>query len=75
MNCTFQITKSEWAIGTTPGGTDIQGFVSVGLSTSAKNKDLQEVLHDNTTYYATVRVYNGAGLRTEKVSAGVFKLS
>src|SRR5207245_1404706 len=29
------IIKYEWAIGTAPGGTTIQGFVNVGLATRA----------------------------------------
>ena len=31
------ITQYEWAVGTTPGGTQTQAFTNVGLSTSATN--------------------------------------
>jgi hypothetical protein len=65
------IAGYEWAIGTTSGGTDIQGFTSVGITgTSATNSSL--ALTDGTTYYVTVRATNGVGLSTDVTSDGVF---
>ena len=53
------ITGYEWAIGTTSGGTNIQGYTSVGTSTSATNSSLS--LTSGTKYYVTVRATNGDG--------------
>ncbi len=63
------ITGYEWAIGTTSGGTNIQGFTSVGAATTATNSSLS--LTSGTTYYATVRATNGAGLQSIATSNGV----
>ncbi len=63
------ITGYEWAIGTTPGGTNVQGWTSVGMATSATNSSLS--LASGTTYYVTVRATNGAGLQTTATSDGV----
>jgi len=59
----------EWAIGTTVGGTQVQGFVPVGLSTNATNSSLS--LTSGVTYYVTVRATNGVGLQTVATSNGV----
>jgi predicted GH43/DUF377 family glycosyl hydrolase len=63
------VVSYEWAIGTTPGGTDIQGWANVGLSTSATNGSL--TLVNGTTYYVSVRATNGAGLQTTITADGV----
>jgi hypothetical protein len=63
------ITGYEWAIGSTPGGTQLQGFNGVGLSTSASNSGL--TLTIGNTYYVTIRATNGAGLTTNATSDGV----
>ena len=63
------IVDYSWAIGTAPFSTDVQGFVSVGLSTEAELSGL--LLTHNTTYYVTVTATNGAGLVTRETSAGV----
>lgn len=58
-----------WALGTTPGGTDVQDFIDVGPSTHAANTAL--TLAVGTRYYATVRAWNGAGQMLEARSDGV----
>ncbi|MBI3183425.1 MAG: hypothetical protein HYZ28_14905, partial [Myxococcales bacterium] len=63
------VTRYEWAIGTTVGGTEVQGFVDVGLSTSASASALS--LASGTTYYLTVRATNGAALTATATSDGV----
>lgn len=63
------IAGYEWAIGTTPGGTETQAFTSVGLVTSASNTAL--TLSTGATYYASVRATNGAGLTTTATSDGL----
>jgi hypothetical protein len=62
------ITGFEWAIGTTPGASDVQGFVPVGLALEASATGLSLV---TTTYYVTVRATNGVGGTFEATSDGV----
>ncbi len=59
----------SWAVGTTPGGTDVRGFVDVGGATTATDPAL--VLSFGTTYYVTVRGANRAGLEVSLTSDGV----
>jgi N-acetylneuraminic acid mutarotase len=63
------IVGYSWAIGTTSGGTDLQGFVSVGLSTTATTSGL--ALTNGSKVFVTVRAQNGAGLLTSRTSKGV----
>ena len=63
------VTGYEWAIGTTPGGVDVQGFISIGLAASATNGGLGLV--QGTTYFVTVRATNGAGSTSMAGSDGV----
>ncbi|MDQ7779023.1 MAG: PQQ-binding-like beta-propeller repeat protein, partial [Planctomycetota bacterium] len=63
------IQAYEWAIGTTPGGTDVQGFLDVGLLTGATNGTVS--LWHGQTCFATVRARNNAGLTTTATSDGV----
>jgi len=51
-----------YAIGTTPGGTDIAGWTANGTALSVIKGDLS--ISDGTTYYFVVQAENGAGLRT-----------
>ena len=53
-------------IGTVEGGTQLQSFISVGLSTFAQNSSLR-LIH-NSVVYVTVMAVNGAGLRTVSYS-------
>ena len=59
-----------WAIGSSPGATDIQDFKSVGLDEIAANDQLGGIIQDNHTYYATLTARNGAGLVLRNVSSG-----
>ncbi len=54
------IAQYEYAIGTTPCGTNIVGWTNNGLSTSVTRTSLS--LTVGMTYYFTIRVKNGAGL-------------
>jgi hypothetical protein len=63
------VTGYEWAIGIAPGGTTVQGFTAVGLSTNATNSAL--ALANGATYYITVRGANGVGLTSTASSNGV----
>lgn len=53
------IASYEWAIGTSPGGTQVQTWASVGGNTSAANSTL--VLEPGQTYFCAVRAYDAAG--------------
>ena len=64
------IAKYEWAIGSSPGGTDVQPFVNVGSATSATASGLS--LQVGRTYYLTVQATNAEGLATTVSSDGVF---
>ncbi|KAI8509825.1 hypothetical protein Bbelb_122530 [Branchiostoma belcheri] len=56
------IVKYEWAIGTVQGGTQLQGFKSVGRRTSARNESLH--LQHGSSVHVTVVATNAAELRT-----------
>ncbi|KAL8577054.1 hypothetical protein ACOMHN_049914 [Nucella lapillus] len=56
------VVDYQWAIGTTPGGEDIQGYVSTGRNPSGKNDQLLGVISHNTRYYVSYKCTNGAGL-------------
>ncbi|XP_066289112.1 uncharacterized protein [Branchiostoma lanceolatum] len=66
-----QVVEYNWAIGTTPRGTDVQPFRSNGLKEIAVNSDLEGFLHHGSTYYVTLRAVNGAGLQSVVTSPGV----
>ena len=70
--CLCLIQENLWAIGTQPGGTDIQDFVSVGLEQIASNSDLAGYLFHNHTYYVTLRGINGAGIAKTINCPGMF---
>lgn len=63
------ISAFEWAIGTTPGATNVLAFTSVGTAGSATKSGL--ALTSGTTYYVTARATNGAGLQSTATSDGV----
>ena len=65
------VVDYQWSIGTTPGGFNIQPFLSVGTSLRAENADLLGLLAHNTTYYVTVIATNGAGLSANATSSGI----
>ncbi|XP_070564497.1 uncharacterized protein [Ptychodera flava] len=65
------IKECQWAIGTTPGGVDIQDFVSVGNASSASNDKLHGVLQNRYKYFVTVKAIDEAGLETYAHTTGV----
>lgn len=61
------IASYQWAIGTTPGGTDKQDYTPVGLATSATNSSLS--LSNGVTYFVSVRATDNAGNVSNVVSS------
>lgn len=53
------IAEYRWSIGTTPGGTELQSWRSVGTSTQASNSALS--LAVGTIVFCSVRGYDAAG--------------
>jgi hypothetical protein len=53
------VASYEYAIGTTPGGTQTRDWTSVGLATSVNAQSL--VMTYGTTYYVSVRAQDGVG--------------
>ena len=51
-----------WAIGTTPGGQDIQNYTSTGLNPTGKNDQLFGIITHNVRYYVSYKCVNGGGL-------------
>ncbi|KAI0212797.1 hypothetical protein LSAT2_002238 [Lamellibrachia satsuma] len=66
-----KVVETWWAIGSTPGGADVQPLVSIGTAAFAMNKSLEGLLLENQTYYVTLVSVNGAGLTTTNTSQGV----
>jgi subtilisin-like proprotein convertase family protein len=63
------ISTYYWAIGSTPGGYNIQGYTSVGTATSATKTGLSLV--SGRTYYVSIRALNGVGLNATAISDGI----
>ena len=63
------IAYYEYAIGSTPNGTDVVSFLNVGFNTHVIASKLSLV--SGLTYYATVRAYDYVGLSTVAISSGV----
>ncbi|XP_019642103.1 PREDICTED: uncharacterized protein LOC109483513 [Branchiostoma belcheri] len=67
-----EVVECQWAVGTSPGQTDVQNFTSVGPEQNlVYNNKLEGKLSNRQTYYVTVRLVNGAGLVSEKTTTGV----
>ena len=62
------IAGYRWAVGTSPGATDVLPFTTVGTTPGAI---ATVALVDGTTYYVTVEATNGAGLVVTASSNGV----
>ncbi|XP_002736788.1 uncharacterized protein LOC100378079, partial [Saccoglossus kowalevskii] len=56
------IVDFMWAIGTVQGGTQLQGFTSVGRNTHGDKQDL--ILNSGSSIHVTVVILNAAGLRS-----------
>ncbi len=54
------VSEYWYAVGTSPGGTDVIGWTNNGMSTNFTQTGLS--LINGMTYYISVRVKNGAGL-------------
>eukprot|EP00117_Sycon_ciliatum_P013766 scpid2836/ scgid1491/ len=65
------ISHFDYAIGTTPGGTQTLSYTNVGTSTSATCPNTQCQIKPGVKYYATVRATNGANLKSWFISDGV----
>jgi len=64
------IAEYQYAIGTSPGGTDVVGWTSAGTNTEAAATGLSLSL--GTTYYFAVKAKNGVGLWSDVgVSDGI----
>ncbi|XP_019624877.1 PREDICTED: uncharacterized protein LOC109470382 isoform X2 [Branchiostoma belcheri] len=67
-----EVVECQWAVGTSPGQTDVQNFTSVGPDQNlVYNDKLDGKLSNKQTYYVTVRLVNGAGLVSEETTSGV----
>ena len=64
------ILTHEIAVGTSCYGTDILDWRDVGKNTSFYAQFLKSPLKENTTYYTSVRAFNGAGLSTDGCTDG-----
>ncbi|MBK7861881.1 MAG: DNRLRE domain-containing protein [Archangiaceae bacterium] len=63
------IVGYAWAVGTSAGGTQVQGFTPVGTATMAIATGL--TLANGATYFVTVRATNGIGQSVSASSDGV----
>ena len=61
------LQENFWAIGTSPGATDVQNFTSIGLNVAGINNKLDGILQNDQTYYASFVCSNGAGLNTSYI--------
>ncbi|XP_072048762.1 uncharacterized protein [Amphiura filiformis] len=63
------IKHYEIAIGSSPGGSDIQSYIHVGITNSAIIRNLR--LQNGHRYYATVRATDFVGLSTHSTSPAI----
>ena len=61
------IQRYEYAVGTTPGGTNTKGWTSAGTATSAAIGGL--TLSPGSAYYVSARAVNGANLTSTPMTA------
>ena len=68
------VAEYQYAIGTTPLGTDVAGWISTGTNTSVTHTGLS--LLDGITYYFSVKARNGIGSWSDVGSSdGIMALS
>lgn len=74
---TLQILEKRWAIGSSPGATDIQEYRTAGFEMVLYNYELDGLLEDGHTYYVAVVAVNLAKMETSAVSHGkaIYKLN
>ena len=63
------VTSTSWAIGTTPGGTDVQDYVNSGYATQLENPNVN--LRHNQQYFVSVMSINSLGITSTKSTNGV----
>lgn len=61
------VNHYEYSFSTSPGGTDVKGWTSVGTSTSVTDSGLS--LHTGIVYYSNVRVIDNAGNTSDAASS------
>ena len=64
------VTCYQWKVGTTPGGSELFDFTTIGISGTTAS-DSSHVLAPGQVYYVTVRAINGVGLESTATSDGV----
>lgn len=65
------ISECRWALGTSPGATDVQGYIITTNSSGSSSDLLGSLTVHGTTVYSTLVCINGAGLSTTSYSNGV----
>jgi len=65
------VARYEWAVGTSPCATDVQGYKDVGMALHA-HMTSAEGLAGETRYFVAVRATDGAGLSSAATSNGVW---
>jgi hypothetical protein len=65
------VARYEWAVGTSPCATDVQGYTDVGMALHARMAST-EGLAGETRYFVAVRATDGAGLSSAATSNGVW---
>ena len=65
----FLLQENFWAIGTSPGATDVQDFTSIGQNVAGINNKLGGILQHDQTYYASFICTNGAGSNTTYIDS------
>lgn len=64
---TLGLDHYDWAVGTRPGGTDLQAWTSVGMAVQGSNSSILPL--PGTIVYASVRAVNIAGTQSVVVSS------
>ena len=63
--------RYEWAVGTSPCATDVQGYTDVGMALHARMASA-DGLKPGTRYFVAVRATDAAGLSSAATSNGVW---
>jgi hypothetical protein len=65
------VVRYEWAVGSSPCATDVQGYTNVGMALHARMASA-EGLAGERRYFVAVRATDGAGLSSAATSNGVW---